>query len=932
MKTATARPAGSASKRPTELVVALAAIAALAALLTWLFLMADPGDQRTHQDYESALRLARRGDAELNAAVLANRLGLQTSFDPITANVRALTQLSQRLVELPPHLSETNRTALAASTEHYRALQARKAELVDRFKRSHSVLRNSMVYFPVTLEAFTARFDHGPDGETIVSFALLVLNLSHVPDPAVATRAEQLAARLRRLAPQLTPERAAMIDTLVRHGLAIVKYKPEVDALSRSILDLPTAATSEAMTQAYARIVAEANERAHRFQILLYLLAIALACYLAAAMLRLSRTSGALRRANTSLKDRIKTEAQTAAELRLYASVFTNAFEGMIITDSEARIAAINPAFTAITGYALGDVIGRTPAILASGVHDRSFYARMWDQLATTGQWAGEIWNRRKDESVYPEWLSISAVGDDPANPDHYIGIFSDVTDRKEAEARIQHLAHHDALTGLPNRLLMNDRINQAIHRARRHGEKFALLFIDLDRFKLINDTLGHEVGDALLVQVAERCHQVVRESDTVSRQGGDEFVVLLAGLNAAQEARHIAQKLTKALSRPYLLDNHELAVTASLGIAMYPGDGESSSELMRNADAAMYRAKSEGRNRFEFYSSELETASLGMLLMENQLRGALARHELKLFYQPKVDACSGQCAGLEALLRWQHPELGLVLPNRFIATAEESGLIAPIGAWVIDEACRQLREWLDDGIEAPRIAVNLSAHQFASQDVEAVVSAALLAHGISPDLLELELTETMLMRNPKRTAELLRRLRSVGLTMSIDDFGTGYSSLGYLHMFPVQELKIDASFVHDIQPNGNRGKIAKAIIALAHELGLRVVAEGVETHYQREFLSSHGCDHLQGYLFSRPVPAEEVVAATPLVRGRHRLARFRLPQIRQHPFCNSNESPGRSRPEQESSNQSSGRLPWSPSSVISWPVRSRTSPATGKT
>jgi diguanylate cyclase (GGDEF)-like protein/PAS domain S-box-containing protein len=859
MTTATDRHPGNAPKRRVELIVALTAIAVLAALLTWLFLKADPGDQHTHQEYESALRLARRGDAELNAAVLANRLGLQTSFDPITTNVRIQTQLSRRLVVLPPDLSEPNRAALSASTEQYRVLQARKAELVDLFKRSHSVLRNSLAYFPVTLEAYTGQFSHGPESEMVESFALLVLNQSHVPDPAIAARAGQLGARLRRLVPQLPPERAAPIDTLVRHGLVILKYKPEVDALSRAILELPTAATSEAMTQSYARIVAEANERAHRFRILLYLLAIALACYLAAAMLRLSRTSGALRRANTSLKDRIRTEAQTAAELRLYASVFTNASEGMIITDSESRIAAINPAFTSITGYAIGDVIGHTPAILASGVHDRSFYTRMWEQLSTTGQWAGEIWNRRKDESVYAEWLSISAVGDDPSNPDHYIGIFSDVTDRKEAEARIQHLAHHDALTGLPNRLLMNDRINQAIHRARRHGEKFALLFIDLDRFKLINDTLGHEVGDALLVQVAERCHQVVRESDTVSRQGGDEFVVLLAGLTTAQDARHIAQKLTKALSRPYLLDNHELAVTASLGIAMYPGDGESASALMRNADAAMYRAKSEGRNRFEFYSSELETASLGMLLMENQLRGALSRKELKLFYQPKVDARTGECASLEALLRWEHPELGLVLPNRFITTAEETGLIAPIGAWVIGEACRQLREWIDAGLDAPRIAVNLSAHQFASQDVEAVVSSALRTHGIPPDLLELELTETMLMRNPKRTAELLRRLRSIGLTMSIDDFGTGYSSLGYLHMFPVQELKIDASFVHDIQPNGGRGKIAKAIIALAHELGLRVVAEGVETSYQHEFLSAHGCDQLQGYRFSRPVPADEI-------------------------------------------------------------------------
>jgi diguanylate cyclase (GGDEF)-like protein/PAS domain S-box-containing protein len=849
-----------AARRRTERLAVFAALLLVGSLLTWLFVHADPGEQFAYQEYENTLRLAQRSDAELNASVLANRMALQASFDPITAHVATLSHLGEHLAQLPPDAAPARRTALQERVEAYRELQHQKAELVDRFKRSHSVLRNSLVFFPHAVERFTGTHGDTPEAPLIEQFALVVLNHSHLPEAALATRASLLATRLEALRPALPEARAQLVGTLVRHGMTIVEMKPQVDAASRAILDLPTAATSEAIDQGFKHIVADAKARTHQFQVMLYIAAIAMCGYLAAMMLRLSRTSGALQLANTSLEHRIRAEAQTAAELRLYASVFTHASEGMIITDGETRIAAVNPAFTAITGYSTSDVIGETPAVLASGIHDRSFYSAMWRQLQDTGQWAGEIWNRRKDDSVYPEWLSITAVGDEHGKAQHYIGIFSDVTDRKEAEARIQHLAHHDALTGLPNRLLMSDRINQAVQRARRHGEKIALLFVDLDRFKNINDTLGHEVGDAMLVQVAERCHQVVRETDTISRQGGDEFVILLAGLHSAQDARHIALKLIKTLGRPYLLDTHELTVTASIGIAMYPGDGESPSALMRNADAAMYRAKSEGRNRVEFYSSELETASLGMLLMENQLRGALSRNELQLHYQPKIDARSGRCVSVEALLRWQHPEMGLVLPGRFIPTAEETGLITPIGAWVIDEACRQLRAWLDAGLEAPRIAVNLSAQQFASQDVESVLTTALKAHRVPAGLLELELTETMLMRNPKRTAELLRRLRGLGLTLSIDDFGTGYSSLGYLHMFPVQELKIDASFVSDIQPGANRGKIAKAIIALGHELGLQTVAEGVETPYQRDFLTTQGCDQLQGFLFSRAVPADEVV------------------------------------------------------------------------
>ncbi len=840
-----------------EIAVALAAVVAVCSLLSWLFLRADPGDRASRLAYEQALHGVQRTDAELNAAVLSNRLGLESNFDAMTSHVARLKTLGARLSRLPDaSMPDELRQALDDSRREYLALQARKARYVDDFKRSHSVLRNSMAYFPVTVERLGSQPLQPSELRLIEAYGLAVLNHSQNPDPAIAARAESLAAQLGRLHESLPPE----LETLVRHGRAIIGRKPEVDAISREILDLPTAAVSERLLHDYSRSLGYANQQAHRLRLLLYLAALCLAAYLAAVLLRLGKTSGALRQANSDLQDRIRIEKRTAAELRLYASVFTNAREGMIVTDGQTRIVAVNPAFTAITGYPADEVLGRTPSMLASGRHDRGHYQEMWAQLKIGGQWAGEIWNRRKDGSVYPEWLSITAVGGDPAAPAHYIGLFSDITERKEAEARIEHLAHHDLLTGLPNRALMSDRLDHAISHCRRQDTMLAVLFVDLDRFKVINDTLGHDVGDALLVEAAERCREIVRESDTVSRQGDDEFVILLSQLRSAQDARHVTHKLIDLLSRPYALGDHELTVTASIGIAVYPGDGDTASELMRNADGAMNRAKAEGRNRFEFHSPDLKQDALGQLLMENQLRGALERDELLLYYQPKICARSGRCTGLEALLRWQHPVEGLLLPGRFIRSAENCGLIVPIGAWVVDKVCRQLRAWLDAGLAPPRVAVNLSAHQFARQDVENLVAAALEAHGIPAELLELEITETMLMRSPDEAAALLRRLRARGLTVSIDDFGTGYSSLGYLRTFPVHELKIDAGFVRGIEPSGDDGKIAKAIIALAHELGLSVVAEGVETPYQHEFLVEHGCDQLQGFLFDRPLPPGDAI------------------------------------------------------------------------
>ncbi len=854
------------ANRPSRLLWLLAGVAAVAILLSWLFFKADAINARAHQQYERELRLLRQADAELNAAVLANRVGLQTDFDTIVATAAEVLRATHALEQLPDFLPATSVNRLREDIDQLRAVQAEKMRRIELFKRENAVLRNSLAFLPEATNRYIADpqvtlADSRPVGILVRGILTHAHSSNAEFDAALWRQLEALEGTL----PEMAEARRERLRNLLLHARVIIERKPAVDTLTREILGAPSAALGERVSLRYATAYEHAAATAHNYRLVLYVLALVMAGYVALAMQRLQRASRELARANHDLKERFDTLRRTQEELNLYATVFTNASEGMTITDADARIIAVNPAFTFITGYTLEEVGGQTPAVLGSGRQDEAFYRDMWATLNRDGQWQGEIWNRRRDGEIFPEWLSITAVPNSSGDtPSHYIGIFSDITDRKAAEARIHHLAHHDALTNLPNRTLLQDRLDQAILQSRRRERHAAVLFIDLDRFKPINDTLGHEVGDALLTQVARRCQRAVRETDTVARHGGDEFVVVLPELDNAQDAAVLARKLLAALGEPYRLGEHELTVTASIGIALYPEDGQSASMLLRNADAAMYGAKADGRNAFQFYSAELNTASLGELLLENQLRGALDRDELVLFYQPKVDGRSGQLAGAEALLRWRHPELGLLAPGRFVPAAEESGLIVPIGEWVLRSACRQMRAWLDAGLQPPPVAVNLSAQQLAHQDLVALVHDALSSHRLPAGMLELELTETMLMRDVDHTIEVLARLRAMGVRLAIDDFGSGYSSLAYLKLFEVDVLKIDRSFVNDIRSDGAEGTIAAAVIALAHSLGQQVVAEGVENDYQRDFLARHHCDQFQGYLFGRPEPVADFTHRLP--------------------------------------------------------------------
>jgi diguanylate cyclase (GGDEF)-like protein/PAS domain S-box-containing protein len=563
-------------------------------------------------------------------------------------------------------------------------------------------------------------------------------------------------------------------------------------------------------------------------------------------------------------------------QLRLAWTVFRNSVEAIIITDARQRILSVNRAFTDVTGYSAEEALGLTPRLLKSGHHDRSFYEAMWQDIESHGFWQGEIHDRRKDGTLYPSALSISAVHDKAGRITHYVAVFSDITERKASEARIAFLAQHDSLTGLPNRALLHDRLDQALANAARYGKRIALLFLDLDRFKTINDSLGHMMGDQLLQGVALRLSNCVRETDTVSRQGGDEFLIVLTDVEVPDDAARVAEKILDRLRPPFDIDGQQLGTSFSIGIALYPEDGNTVESLMKNADTAMYHAKENGRNTYRFFDERMNVNALERLHLENGLRRALENEEFSVYYQPQVDLASGRIIGTEALLRWFSGVMGGISPARFIPLAEECGLIVPIGEWVLKTACRQARQWQDEGLPAIPVAVNLSALQFRRADIVATVSRALEESGLEGCWLELELTESLLMQSGPEVEATLGRLKALGVRLSIDDFGTGYSSLAYLKRFPVDRLKIDQSFVRDITEDPDDAAIVRAIIQLGRSLRLEVIAEGTETPEQMDFLRYERCTAAQGYLFAPPLPAEAVtellrigsLPAAPIISG----------------------------------------------------------------
>ena len=557
------------------------------------------------------------------------------------------------------------------------------------------------------------------------------------------------------------------------------------------------------------------------------------------------------------ITERLRSEEQ----LRLAQRIFDGNNDAIIITDHDTRILRVNQAFCRITGYSAEEALGQTPKILSSGQHDAGFYRVMWRDLDRYGHWQGEIWNRRKSGEIFPEWLSISTVHDDRLGVCNYVGIFSDITEKKAAEERIYHMAHHDALTGLINRFMLEIQLRDAIEHSTAEGSSLAILYMDLDHFKKINDTLGHPVGDDLLKVVADRLSSSLRGSDVVCRFGGDEFIVLLKNIIQPKFAGEIAELLLEKIMHPIELEGRELFVGASIGIALYPQDAQSAEDLMRNADAALFRAKQQGRNNYQYYSNDMNARAIERLDMETRLRHALENEEFILYYQPQLDLQQGRVVGVEALIRWAHPDLGLVPPADFIPLLEETGLIIPVGEWVLNHACARAMAWREAGLGDIRMAVNISPHQFQYSDIMATVEQALRASALPHHLLELEITEGSIMSDGEGNIRRLQQLANMGAQLAIDDFGTGYSSLAYLKRFPIDALKIDQSFVRNMHTDNDDQNIVAAIISLGNSLGLRIIAEGVEEAVQLQHLTALGCEEAQGYHISRPLEEDKLRA-----------------------------------------------------------------------
>ncbi|MBG3877587.1 EAL domain-containing protein [Desulfovibrio oxamicus] len=554
-------------------------------------------------------------------------------------------------------------------------------------------------------------------------------------------------------------------------------------------------------------------------------------------------------------------------QARLFERVLRNALEGICITDPKGTIVAVNPAFTTITGYPADEAVGQTPRILKSHHHDSSFYEDMWRALEEEGRWEDEIWNRRKNGEVYPEWLSISAIPGPTGRTEYYVAVFHDITELKAKESQIQHQAHHDALTGLPNRVLLRDRLSMAINGARREDRKVAVLSVDLDNFKQINDSLGHMVGDIYLQQAAEQMRQMVRPQDTLARVGGDEFVVVLQDVDNERDAAQVAERLLARFTDPVRVQEHELFVGASVGIALFPDDGDDPDTLVRNADIAMSRAKEQGKRRYHLFTPAMNERAVRRLSLEGDLHRALAARDIIAHYQPRVDLNTGLITGMEALARWTRADGRREHPAEFIPLAESTGLIVPLGEHMLRLACARTRALCDAGHADLHVAVNLSLHQFRHRNLVGMVADVLAETGLPPHLLELEITESTIVTDADHTIRKLNQLAEMGIALSVDDFGTGYSSLYQLKNLPLTSLKIDRSFIRDIPDDPNDAAIAATIITMADRLGLRVVAEGVETPEQLNFLLLEGCHEVQGFLFSRPLPPDEFTAL--LSRGR---------------------------------------------------------------
>jgi diguanylate cyclase (GGDEF)-like protein/PAS domain S-box-containing protein len=817
----------------------MAAAALAAGVLVVLFIFTEPVDLRRHNALLNNFSQLQSDEARLGEAVLQLNFSLSNNYDYATAIIAHMRETASELREGE---AATELRKVEEFQQQLLLLDQRltsKQDALETFKSRNAVLKNSLIYLPHARDALELGWHRGSvaheDVDALVEYVLLnringALLESRNLDVTIASVQKETA--------DLPHNARQQLNGLLRHVRLIDEYERDIPGLVRQ---LTSHTEHSGLAESYRHYYDQQQQRAVAFRFFLLLATLALLSYAVLALIRLREQS---------------------SRLKLASSVFATASEGITIADIEGTILDVNDAFTVVTGYSREEVIGKNPRILQSGRHDAQFYVKMWQSIKETGQWQGEIWNRRKSGEIYPEWLAITAgTVQQGTNKKvtHYVATFSDITQRKSNEAEIFQLAFFDPLTNLPNRRLLMDRLRHTLSARAGNTNNATLLFIDIDNFKILNDIKGHGIGDLLLIEIARRLCFCAREGDTVARLGGDEFVVMLEGLSperdqAATQAKAAGEKILQALSSPYQFNDFEYHSSCSIGISLF-NKNVSADELLKQADTAMYEAKAAGRNALRFFDPAMQAALEARATLEADLRQALVQQQFVLHFQIQVNAAN-QPIGAEALLRWNHPQRGLVHSGSFISLAEETGLIQPIGRWVLETACAQLKTWEAQAESRDLVlAVNVSARQFGEKEFVNQVESTLYRSGIDPSRLKLEITESMLLDNIEQDISTMRQLKALGVSFSIDDFGTGFSSLQYLKRLPLDQIKIDQSFVRELVSNSSDKAIVRTIIAMANSMDLEVIAEGVETEEQRQMLLGTGCSNFQGYLFGRPVP-----------------------------------------------------------------------------
>ncbi len=817
----------------------MTAAALAAGVLVVLFFFTEPVDLRRHNALLIHFSQLQNDEARLGEVVLQLNFNLTNNYDRANELMAHMQATWRELREGDVASDLRKRADFVQQLQLLDQKLTSKADALETFKSRNAVLKNSLTYLPHARDELLRDWPRGSVAHEHVDALVEYMLLNRINSAMLEQgRLQASITILQKETANLPASTRKHLDSLIQHIRLIDRFERDMPGI---VQQLTSNRGNLSLADSYRKYYDLQQQRAVAYRFFLLLATLILLSYAVLALFRLRAQS---------------------IQLKLASSVFATASEGITISDIGGAILDVNAAFTEVTGYTREEVLGKNPRLLQSGRHDAQFYKNMWRSIGETGKWQGEIWNRRKNGEIYPEWLNITAgtvLQGAQKKVTHYVATFSDITQRKNNEAEIYQLAFFDPLTNLPNRRLLLDRLRHILAARDTNAGHATLLFIDIDNFKTLNDIKGHDVGDLLLVEIARRLLASAREGDTVARLGGDEFVVMLEGLSpepdhAASQAKAAGEKILQSLNSPYHLKDFEYHSSCSIGISLFSQD-ISADELLKQADTAMYEAKAAGRNALRFFDPAMQAALEARATLEAELRQALAQQEFVLHYQIQVNA-DNTPIGAEALLRWNHPQRGLVFPDTFISLAEETGLIQPIGQWVLESACAQLKAWeADVDKRFLLLAVNVSARQFGAEEFVSQVESQLFSSGIVPSRLKLEITESMLLNNIELDISIMRQLKALGVSFSIDDFGTGYSSLQYLKRLPLDQIKIDQSFVRELATNSSDKAIVRTIIAMAKSMDLDVIAEGVETEEQRQLLLSAGCTNFQGYLFSRPVP-----------------------------------------------------------------------------